>query len=373
MNIGILGAGQLARMLALAGFPLGHAFAFLDPQPDPCAAPLGRHLAAPYTDANALKELGSWADVVTYEFENIPAQALHILAEATVHPQPAALFHSQDRLQEKRLFTALGIRTTIFQAVDSADDLPRAAAAVGLPAVLKTRRLGYDGKGQAVVRRPEDLQPAWEAIGCQSAILENLVPFTREIAITAVRHPNGGTVFYPISENIHAHGILRLSLARPQDPIQAQAEAAAQKMLTHLNYVGSLTIEFFQHHQTLIANEWAPRVHNSAHWTIEGAETSQFSNHLRAITGSPLGVATPRGYAAMVNCIGELPAPEKLLAIPGAHVHIYGKAPRPDRKLGHVTLRADTPAALHRSLVQALEIVAQTDPLMHHVLHQIQK
>lgn len=344
MSIGILGGGQLGYMLALAGYPLGLRFRFLDPSPE---APVGRiapRVTGDFTDRAALEKFAHGLEVVTYEFENVPLDAVHFLAKKVpVFPPPGALEAAQDRLREKELFEKLGIATTVFASVPVAYDLDVALKKVGLPAVLKTRRMGYDGKGQWILRTPEEVKAAKENLPKLPFTLERFVSFTRELSVIAVRGKAGETAFYPLVENHHRAGILRLSLAPAPGvtpEIQKAAEDAARKVLEAVNYVGVLTIEFFECDGKLLANEMAPRVHNSGHWTIEGAVTSQFENHLRAICGLPLGSTTAIGASAMINLIGEVPESAQVLAIPSAHLHLYGKEPRPGRKLGHVTLRA---------------------------------
>lgn len=344
MSIGILGGGQLGYMLALAGYPLGLRFRFLDPSPE---APVGRiapRVTGDFSDRAALEKFAHGLEVVTYEFENVPVDAVHFLAKkVSVFPPPGALETAQDRLREKQLFEKLGIPTTEFASVPAPSDLEAALKKVGLPAVLKTRRMGYDGKGQWILKTQEDVRIAKEGLPRLPFIAERFVPFTREISVLAARGKGGETAFYPLVENHHRKGILRLSLAPAPSvstQIQRAAEEAARMVLESLNYVGVLAIEFFEHDGELLANEMAPRVHNSGHWTIEGAVTSQFENHLRAINGFPLGSTTAIGSSAMINLIGEVPQPAKVLAIPSAHLHLYGKEPREGRKLGHVTLRA---------------------------------
>ena len=344
MSIGILGGGQLGYMLALAGYPLGMRFRFLDPSPE---APVGRiapRVTGDYSDRAALEKFAHGLEVVTYEFENVPVDAVHFLTKkVSVFPPPVALETAQDRLREKQLFEKLGIATTAYAPLASAYDLDAAVKKIGLPAVVKTRRMGYDGKGQWILRTAEDVKTAKEGLPKLPFILEKFVPFTREVSVLAVRRREGETAFYPLVENHHRGGILRLSLApapNVSEEIQQTAEEAAQKVLEGLNYVGVLAIEFFEYDGTVLANEMAPRVHNSGHWTIEGAVTSQFENHLRAINGWPLGATTPIGASAMINLIGELPDAKEVLAVKSAHLHLYGKEPRPGRKLGHLTLRA---------------------------------
>lgn len=346
MIVGILGGGQLARMLALAGLPLGLRFVFLDPAEDACARHLGEHLCGAYDDPALLARLAAQCDRVTFEFENVPARSIEILAEQLpVYPAAGALAVARDRMREKTLFRDLEIPTVPFKVIDSLDDLRAAVAELGLPAILKTRTMGYDGKGQVMLRNEADIEPAWQQLGAASLILEGFADFQREVSIVAARDKNGNCCFYPLSENVHENGILKSSVSRVDDPCTPQAEAYARKLLNELDYVGVMALELFHVGEQLLANEMAPRVHNSGHWTIEGAVTSQFENHLRAILGWPMGSTEANGYAAMVNFIGTLPATEKLLAIPDLHLHAYDKAPRPGRKVGHATVCAIDPAA----------------------------
>lgn len=339
MIVGVLGGGQLARMLALAGLPLGFRFVFYDPAPNPCAAPLGEHVQGEFTDRLKLELFARSVDVVTFEFENIPLDCIEFLSARTVvHPGPEALAAARDRLHEKRLFGELGIPAPVVRDVDSLAGLTRAVREIGLPAVLKTRTLGYDGKGQYVLRTPDDVAKAWQLLGGFSLVLESMVEFDREVSILAVRGTSGEMAFYPLSENVHQGGILRFSRSCPDDPGQGRAEELAGKLLRRLNYVGVLALELFQVGDAFLANEMAPRVHNSGHWTIEGAVTSQFENHLRAISGLPLGKTSVTGHSAMVNFIGGKPDLARLLALRGLHVHLYGKSERPGRKVGHATL-----------------------------------
>lgn len=339
MRIGVLGGGQLARMLALAGYPLGLEFVFLCPVRDACAAPLGEHLCADFEDQAALRRLAAKVDRVTYEFESVPAATVEYLQDKVpVYPPPRALAIARDRLNEKTLCNQLGIETAPFMAVDSLADLQRAVAEIGLPAILKTRTLGYDGKGQQRLHETSDVAVAWQGNSGAAAILEGFVPFEREVSLIATRSTSGEMAFYPLSENQHEAGILRLSTSLVDDPMQGQAEDYARRLLEHLQYVGVLAIEFFQLDGRLLVNEMAPRVHNSGHWTIEGTVTSQFENHLRAILGLPLGSTALIGRPGMVNLIGELPDINTVLRMPEAHLHLYGKAPRPGRKLGHITV-----------------------------------
>lgn len=355
MKIGILGAGQLGRMLGLAGYPLDLDFVFLDPAAEACAAPLGAHLHADYADEAALAQFCAQCELATYEFENVPAHVAEFVASRVpLYPPPKALAAGQDRLGEKKMFDALKIPVPRYMPVATREALNLAVKTIGLPCVLKTRRMGYDGKGQAVLRSEADLDTAWNAIGNQPLICEAFVPFEREISAIGVRGRDGAMVFYPVVENVHRDGILRTSIPRANDPLQALAEDYTRRVAEQLGYVGVLAFEFFVAQGQLYGNEIAPRVHNSGHWSIEGAEVSQFENHLRAIAGLPLGSTALRGHSIMYNFIGEAPDTRALAAIPGLHVHHYGKTPKPQRKVGHATLTAETAERLaeRRALVE---------------------
>ncbi|GAA6754870.1 5-(carboxyamino)imidazole ribonucleotide synthase [Thermus thalpophilus] len=360
MRVGVLGGGQLGRMLALAGYPLGLSFRFLDPSPEACAGQVGELCVGDFADPEALSRFAQGLDLVTYEFENVPVEAALSLAERLpVLPPPKALEGAQDRLREKAFMASLGVLTPPFHPVDGEEDLAEGLKKVGLPALLKTRRGGYDGKGQALVRTEEEAQGALRALGGRGLILEGLVPFDREVSLLAVRGRNGEMAFYPLVENRHHGGILRLSLAPAPhltEALQKKAEAYAREALLALDYVGVLALELFQVGEELLFNEMAPRVHNSGHWTLEGAETSQFENHLRALLGLPLGSTAPRGYSAMANLIGHRPDFGEVLRLPSAHLHWYGKAVRPGRKVGHITLRRDTWEELQSELPRLLTL-----------------
>ncbi|QEL18475.1 5-(carboxyamino)imidazole ribonucleotide synthase [Limnoglobus roseus] len=346
MRVGILGGGQLGRMLALAAHPLGIRCTVLDPSPDPCAAQVCDHVRGEFEDYQALYKLAQVSDVVTYEFENVPVESARWLAERLpVFPPPAALEVSQDRLVEKSFFRDRGIATAPFAAVDTREDFDAAIRSIKLPAVLKTRRFGYDGKGQAVLRTDAEAVAAWESLGGRPLILEGMVPFVRELSVLAVRGRDGTIAVYPLTENEHRDGMLRKSIApapRLNEAAQRQAEEYAKRVLTELNYVGVLAIELFEVGGQLVANEMAPRVHNSGHWTIDGAVTSQFENHMRAVAGLPLGSVEAVGHSVMFNWIGDHPPVVDVLKLPHAKVHWYGKEPRARRKIGHVTLAATT-------------------------------
>jgi len=352
--IGVLGGGQLARMLALAGYPLGERFAAVDPSTECGVRDLAHLIVAGYDDPVALDWMAEHCDVVTYEFERVPAASARRIAERTpVHPHPGVLDVAQDRLTEKELFTRLGLATPAFVAVSTRRDFDAAVASVGMPAVVKTRREGYDGKGQFVVRRPADIDACWSELGGKDLIVEALVDFDRELSVLAVRSTIGETAVYPVIDNVHREGILRVSRAPAPalaPELQSAAEFYALAIMAELDYVGVLAIELFQLGDRLLGNEMAPRVHNSGHWTIEGAVTSQFADHLRAITGRPLGSTRALGHSAMVNLIGSLPDLDEVLRVEGAHLHLYDKEPRPGRKLGHVTLVADDPEELEARL-----------------------
>lgn len=338
--VGIIGGGQLARMLALAGYPLGLTFHTLDPDPGSAASAVSHSVVGEYGDGEKLLWLADHCHCLTYEFEHLPVEALRGVARhAEISPSLEALQAAQDRAEEKALFRELDIPMPRAATVDTLADLDAALVNIGLPAVLKTRRLGYDGRGQRLLQDSRGLAMIWRELAGQPAVLEEYVSFDRELSIIAVRAKGGETAFYPLVENEHRGGMLRASVPRPDDPLNQVAQQYAKRLLDAFGYVGVLVLELFEADGRLLANEFAPRVHNSGHWTIEGAETSQFENHLRAILGLPLGSCRPIDHCAMVNLIGQLPNAAELLAIPGCHLHVYGKAPRPNRKLGHVTVR----------------------------------
>lgn len=354
MRIGIIGAGQLGQMLGFAARNLNAECRYLDPSENPPAAVCGKVIQSSFDDAVALVALADSCDVITYEFENVPVSALqHIDGIVPVYPPAAALRHSQDRLAEKTLFDTLKIPLPGYHTVDTRKDLDDAAENLGLPMVIKTRRMGYDGKGQFVVRKPAELEAAWLALGSESLIAEQWVEFDYEVSCIGVRNVSGDIAIYPLSQNVHVDGILRHSRSPVEAPeLGAKASDYMHRLLDHLDYVGVLALELFVIGDELRANEFAPRVHNSGHWTIEGSETSQFENHLRAILDMPLGSTASKGHAGMVNLIGEISDATRALGI-GAF-HDYGKAPRPGRKLGHVTVVADT-AGARDALVEVID------------------
>ncbi len=361
--LGVLGGGQLARMLAIAGAPLGVQSLVVDGAADACAGQVAPLLAvADWHDQVALAEFARKVDVVTFDFENVPADTAHWLAERVpVLPNPRALAVAQDRLAEKTLFRQCGLATPEFLPVDSRAELDRALAVTGAPAILKTRRLGYDGKGQFRLRSASDADAAWAALGAQAAahglILEAFVPFERELSVLAVRGRDGDFRTWPLTRNWHTDGVLSLSLAPAPDiaALQPRATALARTLAERLDYVGVFALELFVKDGELLGNEMAPRVHNSGHWTIEGAHTSQFENHVRAVLGLPLGDTGARGASLMFNWIGELPDPAPVLRTVDGHWHDYGKQARPGRKLGHATVCAPDAS----TLVQRVEALAQ--------------
>jgi len=345
-RVGIIGAGQLGQMLGQAGQSLGIECIFLDPSADPPARTTGTVVRCAFDDVAGIRDLASRVDVLTYEFENVPVAAIEsIAAEVDVYPPPAALRFAQDRLVEKQLFESLGIPVADFHRVDSLADLHTAAAKLGFPLVLKTRTLGYDGKGQMVIQDSEQLEYAWEELGAVALIAEQMIAFDYEVSALGARSVSGEIVNYPLTENRHREGILRTSRAPAGNAeLTRLAHDYHTKLVVELDYVGILALELFVVDQQLIANEFAPRVHNSGHWTQDGAITSQFDNHLRAILDMPLGDPTARSHAAMENLIGSLPANMEQITAAGYHIHEYGKAPRPGRKLGHINLLADSTA-----------------------------
>ncbi|OOG63881.1 5-(carboxyamino)imidazole ribonucleotide synthase [Rhodanobacter sp. B04] len=372
--LGILGGGQLARMLALAAAPLGVKALVVDSSADACAGQVAPLVVADWTDYAALEAFAAQVDVITFDFENVPAETAHWLsARVTVSPAPQALAVAQDRLAEKTLFRECGLPTPEFIAVDTREGLDQALAAIGAPAILKTRRLGYDGKGQFRLGGVADADAAWAALGAQASkhglILEAFVPFERELSVIAVRGRDGDFRTWPLTRNWHTDGVLAMSLAPAPDieQLQQRATALARTLAERLDYVGVFALELFVRNGELLGNEMAPRVHNSGHWTIEGAHTSQFENHVRAVLGLPLGDTGARGMSTMFNWIGELPAAEPVLRAVDAHWHDYGKQARTGRKVGHATLCAPDAGLLAgrlNALASALGRELQAAPVL---------
>jgi 5-(carboxyamino)imidazole ribonucleotide synthase len=342
VRVGIIGAGQLGQMLGFAARKLDIEVRYVDPGDNPPAAVCGKVIQSAFDDPVALVALADTCDVITYEFENVPVAALqHVDGIAPVYPPAAALQHSQDRPDEKALFNELKIPLPGYHRVDSRRDLDDAADKLGLPMVIKTRRFGYDGKGQVVAANSADLDVAWQTLGGQALIAEQWISFEFEVSCIGVRNRDGDVAIYPLSRNVHADGILRTSRSPVDEPkLVEQASDYVLSLLDHLDYVGVIALEMFVTDNELLANEFAPRVHNSGHWSIEGSETSQFENHLRAITNLPLGSTASTGHAGMVNLIGEISEATRALEV--GELHDYGKTARKGRKLGHVTAIADS-------------------------------
>lgn len=354
MKIGILGGGQLSRMLALAGIPAGFDFCFFEPKAPCCAEALGSVIQAEYDDESSLRAFAEQVDLITFENENIPPETLAFLEQwKRVYPDRRALQVSQDRLLEKKLFQELAIPTTHYFAVDGRAELEKALAQTGYPAVLKKRRGGYDGKGQYRLNTAADLKFISDE-HCRHALLEGLITFDREVSLIAARNEKGEMAFYDLCENKHKKGVLFATVNKRQDPLFPLARSYVERLMQHLNYVGVLTLEFFEQSERLIANEMAPRVHNSGHWTIEAAMTSQFENHLRCILGWPPGRTDSLAYASLYNIIGRFPDIKKLAMYPELHIHHYQKEARAGRKLGHVTALSADSLGCFRALEELL-------------------
>ena len=373
-RVGIIGGGQLARMLALAGVQMGVDVAIYDPSPQACARQVARQTCAAFDDQSALTAFARQVDVVTFDFENVPANALASMsAQHRVAPNPHALAVTQDRFTEKSTFQQLGLAVPAYMAVDDQYGLVVAVRRLGIPCVLKTRRFGYDGKGQFWIKSQQDIAAAWRALGPHATtvglIAEAAVPFEREVSLVAVRNAQGDFLSWPLIENWHVDGVLSASLAPSHraDELSCQARRYAQSLAERLAYVGTFAIEFFVCDGQLLANEMAPRVHNSGHWTIEGAQVSQFENHLRALLDWPLGTTAARGHSCMLNWLGTLPDRQAFLRVAGSHWHDYGKQARPGRKIGHGTLWHPTIADLAASLLRVgedLQRHAQVAPVL---------
>ena len=360
MRIGIIGAGQLGQMLGIAARDLDIECRFLDPAPAPPAASVGPVISRPFDDADALATLADDCDIVTYEFENVPVEALlQIEGRVTVNPPPEALRISQDRLAEKNLFDSLEIPLAQYRAIDSLAILEDASSSIGLPLLVKTRRGGYDGKGQFLIQKENDIGKAWQQLGAHALIAEQWIAFDYEVSVIGVRNADGHIAIYPLTRNEHFAGILRRSRAPIDAPqLVKLADHYITKLLNHLNYVGVLALELFVTGERLLANEFAPRVHNSGHWTIEGSATSQFANHLHAISGQRLGPTNCRGHSGMLNLIGSVPEAARRIRDPHCRLHDYEKAARPGRKVGHITVVADTVAERDRLLDHVGKVVA---------------
>lgn len=361
MRIGILGAGQLGRMLALSGYPLDTTFSLYDTSGSPTAG-IGNIISNKEGSHEKLNQFLEEVDLVTYEFENIPLSLTQeVEKKLPLYPSSESIRVCQNRIEEKSLFTALGIPTANYRVATSAEELKNAAEELGCPVVAKSVTDGYDGKGQAVLQKPDDAPSAWEAINHPTLIVESFVKFEREVSIIAVRARDGELAFYPLSENIHRDGILRYSIAPApslSQETQSQAEAFIKDLLNELDHVGVLTLELFETEKGLLANEMAPRVHNSGHWSMEGAACSQFENHIRAISGLPLGSTQATQLSCMINIIGESGNPQDLLKLPYVNLHLYGKEERAGRKIGHINILADS----YKELVLRVENTVQFIP-----------
>lgn len=351
MKIGVLGAGQLGRMLAIAGYPLGHQFCFSGKPHNEPSSLLGQLFI------NDDESLIDFADAITFESENTDVEAVKEIAKkVSVYPSAKSLFTTQHRGREKALFNQLNIPCAPYQMVNSEQDLKEAVEIINLPAILKTATEGYDGKGQFLIHDTKQISEAWNSMKEKEAILEGFINFKRELSLIAVRGTDKNHKYYPLVENIHHNGILRLTIAPAQsiDPkVQKTAEYYMKTLLDKISHVGVLTIELFETENGLVANEIAPRVHNSGHWSIEGANTSQFENHVRAITGMPLGDTTPtHPFCAMINIIGKIGDTDTVLNMSNTHLHLYDKEERTDRKLGHINITSNSQAELDVSIKQ---------------------
>lgn len=360
-TIGILGGGQLAQMLAIDGYPLGFRFVFFDPSEEACAGLVGDLTVADYDNEIALDEFAKKCDFVTYDFENVPVSAAEFVAKrSAIFPHPKVLEIAQDRLKEKLLFKKqLNLPVGDFYPVDSYSELIFAAKSCENEGFLKTRRMGYDGKGQHRITSQTDLKELWSQIEGGSFILEKAINFHREVSVILARNFKGEIKCYELCENKHKQGILTTTLvpAKPTETSQKAFEYAI-RIATELSYVGVLAVEMFETNEGLLINEMAPRVHNSGHWSIEGADTSQFENHLRAGMGLPLGpTEMSKGYSAMINWIGEIPAVALTSPEKDVHWHIYGKQNRPGRKVGHATVVADNAQELHKNVVHLAQLL----------------
>jgi len=354
MKIGVLGSGQLGRMLALSAYPLGHQMRFLALSEDEPSSLLGKTFVH-NNNPEILNNFADSSDIVTYESENTDVTIVNKISQNTkVYPSHKSLYISQHRGREKALLDKLKIPCAPYQMVNSLDDLKSAIKSIGVPSILKTATDGYDGKGQFLIKSEIQLYEAWEKMSGVESILEGFINFKRELSLIAVRGIDGSLAYYPLVENSHYEGILRLTIAPAQnisEPLQKKAEGYMSSLLNEIKHVGVLTIELFESDSGLLVNEIAPRVHNSGHWTIEGAKTSQFENHIRAITESPLGQTTStKNFSAMINIIGVHGPIQKALKAKNAHLHLYDKEERTGRKLGHITITSNSIDDLNQSI-----------------------
>ena len=353
MRIGVLGAGQLGRMLALSAYPLGHQMRFLALSEEDPSSLLGKTFVH-NNNPEVIQKFSNDCDVVTYETENTDINIVNEISKTIeVYPRDLSLSLTQHRGREKTLLQQLNIPCAPFELINNVSDLTRAIKNIGLPAILKTTQDGYDGKGQFLIKSESQIDEAWEAMSGVESILEGFIDFKRELSLVAVRGTDGSLKYYPLAENSHHEGILRLTVAPAQEiseSLQKKAESYMISLLTEINHVGVLTLELFDSDDELIVNEIAPRVHNSGHWTIEGAQTSQFENHIRAITNTPLGDTSIKSqFNAMINIIGKHGPTNKVLETRNAHLHLYDKKERKNRKLGHITITSDSYEELQNS------------------------
>ncbi len=354
MKIGVLGAGQLGRMLALSAYPLGHQMRFLALSEEDPSSLLGKTFIH-NNNPEMVSNFADSSDIVTYESENTDVTIVNEISKNTkVYPSDKSLYISQHRVREKTLLDTLKIPCAPYQKVNSLNDLKSAIKNIGIPSILKTATDGYDGKGQFVIKSEAQINEAWEKISGVDSILEGFINFKRELSLIAVRDKDGSVEYYPLVENSHHEGILRLTIAPAQNislSLQNKAEEYMSSILKEIKHVGVLTIELFESDDGLLVNEIAPRVHNSGHWTIEGAQTSQFENHIRAITESPLGRTTITSkFSAMINIIGVHGPIQKVLKTKNAHLHLYSKEERTGRKLGHITLTSNSIDELNQTI-----------------------
>ncbi|MDW8245184.1 MAG: 5-(carboxyamino)imidazole ribonucleotide synthase [Sandaracinaceae bacterium] len=367
MRVGIVGGGQLGQMLALAAIPLGHDVLVLSDDPGGPASHIAHAIFGKYGDEKILAEFTAKIDVATCEFEHVPQEALQFIeTRSPLRPGLRSMAIASDRWLEKEHFRSLGIPTSLFQKVDSVAELKAAIKHLGLPILLKTRRFGYDGKGQRLISNEKEIETAFFALGGEPLIAEQFVAFERELSMIGVRTMGGAIFTYPMVQNLHHEGILFCTIApAPEVPthIELEVREALCTLLESLDHVGVLTLELFQTKEGWLANEIAPRVHNSGHFSIEGATISQFEAHIRAITGDPLSQPMLRGVSVMVNLIGAVPPREDILAIDGVHLHLYGKSPRPGRKLGHVTICGESWEELLPRLEKLIALVESTQQI----------
>ena len=353
MKIGVLGAGQLGRMLALSAYPLGHQMRFLALSEEDPSSLLGKTYINNHS--NVIELFSDDSDVVTYESENTDVSIVNkVSKKSKVYPSESSLHLTQHRGREKNLLSKLNIPCAPFKMVNSLLELKSAVELIGLPAILKTAKDGYDGKGQFLIKSESEIDEAWDHISGVESILEGFIKFKRELSLIAVRGLDASLKYYPLVENTHHEGILRLTIAPAQNipkSLQKKAEEYMHSLINEMDHVGVMTLELFDSSDELIVNEIAPRVHNSGHWTIEGAQTSQFENHIRAITNSPLGATSIKSsFNAMINIIGMHGQTSKVLETKNAHLHLYDKEERKGRKLGHITLTSNSMEELNKSI-----------------------